>query len=203
MDKFMTAAQAAQLIRDNDTIGLMGGGGGLMEATHLFQAVQARFLATQSPRHLTVMHALGIGDKKTKGMNCFAHEGLVKRVIGVPGDRIELCNDHLLINGQPASYASIHRDAEPAFVADETVSGRTHPVMIDPHIPARRSFGPIQVPAGEYFVMGDNRDNSFDSRYFGFVPRDSIFGRATLVAMSFDHARYYMPRFDRFGQSLP
>ena len=82
MDKFMTAAQAAELIRDGDTVGLMGGGGGLMEATHMFEAVQARFLATQSPRKLTVMHALGIGDKKTKGMNCFAHEGLVKRVIG-------------------------------------------------------------------------------------------------------------------------
>ena len=60
----------------------MGGGGGLMEATCLFEAVQARFLATQQPRNLTMVHALGIGDKKTKGMNCFAHEGLVKRVIG-------------------------------------------------------------------------------------------------------------------------
>lgn len=80
--KFMTATQAAQLIQDGDTVGLMGGGGGLMEATHLFEAVQERFLSTQAPKNLTVMHALGIGDKKTKGMNCFAHEGLVKRVIG-------------------------------------------------------------------------------------------------------------------------
>jgi acyl CoA:acetate/3-ketoacid CoA transferase len=80
--KFMTAADAVALIRDGDTVGLMGGGGGLMEATHLFEAVQARFLATQQPRRLTVVHALGIGDKKSKGMNCFAHEGLVKRVIG-------------------------------------------------------------------------------------------------------------------------
>ena len=80
--KFMTAAQAVELIRDGDTVGLMGGGGGLMEATHLFEAVQARFLATQTPRALTMVHALGIGDKKTKGMNCFAHEGLVRRVIG-------------------------------------------------------------------------------------------------------------------------
>ena len=75
-------AQAAELINDGDTVGLMGGGGGLMEATHLFEAVQARFLSTQHPRNLTLMHALGIGDKATRGMNCFAHEGLVKRVIG-------------------------------------------------------------------------------------------------------------------------
>ena len=80
--KFLTAAQAAELIRDGDTVGLMGGGGGLMEATHLFEAVQARFLATAHPRGLSVVHALGIGDKKTKGMNCFAHEGMVKKVIG-------------------------------------------------------------------------------------------------------------------------
>ena len=80
--KFMSAAQAAGLIRDGDTVALMGGGGGLMEATCLFEAVQARFLATQHPRRLTMVHALGIGDKKTKGMNCFAHEGLVHRVIG-------------------------------------------------------------------------------------------------------------------------
>ena len=80
--KFMSAAQAAQLIQDGDTVGLMGGGGGLMEATHLFEAVQERFLTTQHPRQLTLMHALGIGDKKTKGVNCFAHEGMVQRVIG-------------------------------------------------------------------------------------------------------------------------
>jgi propionate CoA-transferase len=80
--KFMMAAEAANLIKDGDTVGLMGGGGGLMEATCLFEAVQARFLATQQPRRLTLVHALGIGDKKTKGMNCFAHEGLVCKVIG-------------------------------------------------------------------------------------------------------------------------
>jgi len=133
------------------------------------------------------------------------HDGirLVKRVIGTPGDSIELRNDHLLINGQPASYASVGDESGPAPVFDETVSGKTHPMMVDPQIPARRSFGPIQVPAGHYFVMGDNRDNSFDSRYFGFVPRDSIYGRATLVAMSFDRDHYFKPRFDRFGLSLP
>lgn len=80
--KFMTADEAANLIQDNDTLALMGGGGGLMEATCLFKAVERRFLHSQAPRNLTVVHALGIGDKKDKGMNCFAHEGLVKRVIG-------------------------------------------------------------------------------------------------------------------------
>lgn len=80
--KFVSADDAARLIQDGDTVALMGGGGGLMEATCLFQAVERRFLATQTPRALTVVHALGIGDKHSRGMNCFAYEGLVKRVIG-------------------------------------------------------------------------------------------------------------------------
>ena len=81
-DKFIAADAAAALIADGDTVVLMGGGGGLMEATCLFQAVERRFLATQQPRGLTVVHALGIGDKKTLGMNCFAYEGLVRKVVG-------------------------------------------------------------------------------------------------------------------------
>lgn len=81
-NKFISADAAAALIRDGDTVALMGGGGGLMEATTLFQAVERRFLQTQAPRNLTVVHALGIGDKATRGMNCFAYEGLVRKVIG-------------------------------------------------------------------------------------------------------------------------
>lgn len=81
-NKFMTADDAVKLIKDGDTVSLIGGGGGLMEATHTFRAVSRRFLSTGFPRNLTVLHALGIGDKKTEGMNHFAHEGLVKRVIG-------------------------------------------------------------------------------------------------------------------------
>lgn len=80
--KFISADDAAALINDGDTVALMGGGGGLMEATCLFQAVERRFLATAQPRNLTMVHALGIGDKQSRGMNCFAYEGLVKRVIG-------------------------------------------------------------------------------------------------------------------------
>jgi signal peptidase I len=128
---------------------------------------------------------------------------LVKRVVAVPGDRIELRNDRLLINGEPASYQLTDNRSKATLLLNETVSGKEHALMIDLQKPAMRSFGPVQVPAGEYFVMGDNRDNSFDSRYFGFVPRDSILGRATLVAMSFDREHYLKPRFERFGHDLP
>lgn len=128
---------------------------------------------------------------------------LVKRVVAVPGDSIELRDDHLFINGEPASYALIDNDAPAALILRETVSGKAHPLRIEPRKPALRSFGLVEVPSGRYFVMGDNRDNSFDSRYFGFVSRDRILGRATMVAMSFDREHYYKPRFERFGRSLP
>jgi propionate CoA-transferase len=82
IDKFTTADEAAALIRDGDTVALIGGGGGLVEATCLHAAIEKRFLATQHPRELTVVHSLGIGDRKERGLNRFAHERMVKRVIG-------------------------------------------------------------------------------------------------------------------------
>lgn len=80
--KFITAEEAAALIGDGSTVGLVGGGGGLMEASTVFAAIEQRFLATGHPANLTLVHALGIGDRKTMGLNRFAHEGMVRRVIG-------------------------------------------------------------------------------------------------------------------------
>lgn len=80
--KFLSAESAAALVQDGDTIGLIGGGGGLVEASLLHAEVEKRFLREGHPKSLTCLHALGIGDRKTQGMNRFAHEGMVKRVIG-------------------------------------------------------------------------------------------------------------------------
>jgi len=80
--QFISADEAAARIPDGATLGLIGGGGGLMEAGALFAAIERRFLASGHPRDLTAVHALGIGDKATRGMNHFAHEGLVRKVIG-------------------------------------------------------------------------------------------------------------------------
>jgi acyl CoA:acetate/3-ketoacid CoA transferase len=82
LNKFVSAEQAVALIKDGDTVGLVGGGSGLVEASCLHAAVEKRFLETSHPNNLTVIHALGIGDQKERGMNRFAHEGMVKRVIG-------------------------------------------------------------------------------------------------------------------------
>ncbi|NQW09653.1 MAG: acyl CoA:acetate/3-ketoacid CoA transferase [Alphaproteobacteria bacterium] len=81
-NKIMSAEAAARLIPDGATVGTTGGGGGLLEADTLMGAVETRFLTTRSPRNLTIVHPLGLGDRDYRGLNHFAHEGLVKRVIG-------------------------------------------------------------------------------------------------------------------------
>jgi acyl CoA:acetate/3-ketoacid CoA transferase len=80
--KIVTVEAAARMVPDRATVGVIGGGGGLVEPGTLLAALERRFLDTGHPRDLTVVHALGIGDRKTRGMNCFAHEGMIKRVIG-------------------------------------------------------------------------------------------------------------------------
>ena len=137
---------------------------------------------------------------------------LVKRVVGLPGDRLEVRDNQVLINAKLAEYGAL----DPAVIqavgldadrnhrfAAEKLGAHTHPIMTTPALPAAPFFGPTTVPAGQYFVMGDNRDNSRDSRFFGFVSRDRIVGRATAVALSLDPDRHYLPRFQRFFRSLP
>ena len=133
---------------------------------------------------------------------------LVKRIIGIPGDRVEMRNRVVFVNGivapqEPADVASFKVDEPRGVVAaTEEIGGHRHPVFEDHQRPSMTSFGPVVVPAGSYLMMGDNRDNSFDSRFFGFVPRVSIVGQATAVAMSIDWD-HYRPRWDRFFTRLP
>ncbi len=133
---------------------------------------------------------------------------LVKRVVGLPGDVIESRQDRLWVNGRPVAYvpapAALARTApRGAFFAEEQLTDRGHPVTVQPRRPARRTFGPVRVPAACYFMMGDNRDDSFDSRYFGCVPRRNIVGRATEIVVSVDPTRYYRPRPDRLWRPVP
>ena len=80
--QFLSAEDACALVPDYATVGLIGGGGGLVEATLLHEHMEKRFLSTGKPKGLTCVHALGIGDREERGMNRFAHEGMVERVIG-------------------------------------------------------------------------------------------------------------------------
>jgi signal peptidase I len=145
---------------------------------------------------------------------CFSPEDgmrLVKRVIGLPGDTIEMRNNTLFLNGEPVVYTRIglkYKEIPSSelpvrcVLATEDLDGVSHAVMSIPSIRAMRSFGPVTVPQGSYFVMGDNRDSSRDSRYFGFVDRESIVGKAMGVIGSFDITDKYQPRFGRFFESL-
>lgn len=141
------------------------------------------------------------------------HDGarLVKRVIGLPGDTIELRNEQLIINGKPVNYAPLNAEIsvqlpraeqERSLFGTEDLPGHSHAVMAIPEVPAKRTFGPVRVPAGSYFMMGDNRDDSFDSRYWGFVPRNKIVGKALDVVYSVDKNDYWLPRSHRFLRPL-
>jgi signal peptidase I len=98
----------------------------------------------------------------------------IKRVIGLPGDRIELRNKKVHINGKPLDEPYVRY----LFPAAENGSDPTD-------FDVRTTYGPETVPEGFYFMMGDNRDNSEDSRYWGFMPREYVKGKALFVYFSF------------------
>lgn len=137
---------------------------------------------------------------------------LVKRLVGLPGDTVELRNDVLYLNGVQASYVSATGDVAthltPDYpgnqvVLDERILDSQRSIMLMPgRTGALRSFGPMQVPAGHYLMLGDSRDNSHDSRYLGFIKRAAITGRVGRIAFSLDAERNFIPRFERFGASL-
>ncbi len=141
------------------------------------------------------------------------HDGkrLIKRVVGVPGDTVELRENMLVINGKPVEYRAVSEtlaadlasaDQVKRVFVTELLPGQPHAVAATPSLPALRSFGPYTVPEDHYFMLGDNRDDSYDSRYWGFVKRDQILGHATSVVLSFDRNRHWQPRWNRFFSSL-
>jgi signal peptidase I len=163
----------------------------------------------------TTLHIAQWGDPRRGDIVVFysPEDGirLVKRVIGLPGDTIEMRDQALIINGQPVAYENVitatpsqsdllHENA--AVLAREVLPSRNHEVLTLPAVSAMRSFGPLTVPDNHYFMLGDSRDNSKDSRYIGFVPRTNIVGRATHLLVSLDIHNYYRPRFDRFLSTL-
>jgi signal peptidase I len=98
----------------------------------------------------------------------------IKRVIGLPGDALELRNQTVYINGAPLMEPYAHYLFPPA--GDEAGEA----------LDLRRKFGPVSVPAGHFFMMGDNRDDSQDSRYWGFLPASYVKGRALFIYWSFE-----------------
>jgi signal peptidase I len=137
---------------------------------------------------------------------------LIKRLIALPGDTVEMRNERLYINGKGANYDviadsldSVQGETLRALQLSESIEGgkggRRH-IQVLPDVMAPRTFGPVKVPNGEYLMLGDNRDNSADSRVIGLVPRKLLVGRAERVLVSADYQGNWMPRTERFGMSL-
>jgi signal peptidase I len=135
---------------------------------------------------------------------------LIKRLVGVPGDVVELRDDRLYINGTAAEYEHLKAYREPrnyagstlAVKSAEIIDGSRREIQFLPEVEARRNFGPVVVPADSYFFLGDNRDDSGDSRYIGFVPRRLLIGRAHHVLVSANFKGNWLPRFERFGERI-
>jgi len=135
---------------------------------------------------------------------------LVKRVVGLPGDTVAMRENQLFINGQFVKYEPLDKEISDQIDIDqqsqhlffkESLAADKHPVMLTPSSPSFHSFPPVNIPEGKYFMMGDNRDNSFDSRFFGFVDRKLIVGRATKVLISRKGSFLHL-RWGRFLRNL-
>jgi signal peptidase I len=106
---------------------------------------------------------------------------LIKRVIGLPGDRLEQKEKKIFINGQPLDEPYVFFLEPPRHNSELTEASTSS----DP----RENYGPVTVPPNQYFMMGDNRDNSLDSRYWGFMPADYVKGKAVFIYWSYESER--------------
>lgn len=159
----------------------------------------------------TTMHLVQWSDPRRGDIVVFfspeKHTRMVKRVVGLPGDTIAMVDNVVFINGKALTYSSSDMNncdgmTLPEYCYLEDLTGKKHTVMITQQYSPITSFKPIIVPQNSYFMMGDNRNNSADSRYFGFVERSAIIGKATTVIASLDINDNYKPRWKRFFSAL-
>lgn len=135
---------------------------------------------------------------------------LIKRLVALPGDVVEMRNEVLTINGAVAEYSGPDAVTErldngittSALHIRERVAGNERTVQFLPEVGAKRNFGPLVVPNDSYFFLGDNRDNSADSRYIGFVPRHLLIGKAHRIVVSAAIKDDWLPRLERTGQRI-
>lgn len=133
---------------------------------------------------------------------------LIKRIAAVPGDTISMRGNRLTVDGVPIDYAPLGEAVERldarhvalAERASEHFGADAHTVQWLRGAASRSSFGPLTIPPGQYLMLGDNRDDSEDSRYFGLVPRERLIGRAERILVSADIKDRWQLRLDRFGK---
>lgn len=135
----------------------------------------------------------------------------VKRVVGVPGDTLEMRGKTLYLNGQPQEEPFARHIDRRGDAVHPGMSWQSDHLVAAGHrnryTPSRDTWGPLVVPLHEYFVLGDNRDNSEDSRYWGFVDRSAIRGEPWVVYLSLDREQegeglLTRVRWDRIGHRI-
>ena len=148
--------------------------------------------ATSLERTLLPVRGLRRGDVVVFKYPDEPERDFIKRVIGLPGETVELRSKKVYINGQPLDEPYVHF-LEPASTAQEVTS-----------FDVRERYGPVRVPEEQFFVMGDNRDRSYDSRFWGFANIDDIKGKATFIYWSRDTSKGWLtpPRLERFGHFI-
>jgi len=135
---------------------------------------------------------------------------MIKRLVALPGDTVEMRKGVLIINGEAAKYSDGVQVQEPidgqsvlpALRLREHLGARDNVVQWLPTVPSLRSMPAFRVPEGHYWMMGDNRDNSADSRYIGPVPRHLLVGRAHHLVLSVAFKEDWLPRWERLGMPL-
>jgi signal peptidase I len=136
----------------------------------------------------------------------------IKRVVGIPGDTVELRNKRVILNGQPLPLEavedrSILADLAPKYDPErislyQETNGNHRYYVIHLNDDQSGNFGPVTVPPGNYFVMGDNRDDSYDSRFWGPLEREKIFGTGTIIWLSVDIHNFPWIRGERLFTML-
>ncbi len=162
---------------------------------------------------LPVLHTkvLDLGEPKRGDVVVFRYPrdpsmDYIKRIIGLPGDRVAYFKKQLTINGKPVPQRLLgpytgggpYADAN-QLLLEEDLPEVKHDILINPIRPTVE--GEYVVPPGHYFVMGDNRDNSNDSRYWGFVPEENLVGKAMFIWMNWDFAHGAFD-FSRIGRGI-